>query len=41
MDHLLKKGGFRGPINDADRLAARIERFQSEKLTITYQVNAF
>lgn len=38
MDELMKKGGFRGPISEDDRRAARIERFRSEKLTITYQV---
>ncbi|KAI6204829.1 AMMECR1 domain-containing protein [Aphelenchoides besseyi] len=31
------KGGFRGTITETDRMNARVERFQSEKMTITYQ----
>lgn len=34
----MQKGGFRGSITETDRMSARIERFQSEKTTVTYQV---
>ncbi|KAI6230617.1 AMMECR1 domain-containing protein [Aphelenchoides fujianensis] len=37
MDRLLQKGGFAGPIREADRMGARVERFQSEKMNVTYQ----
>ncbi|KAI6209949.1 AMMECR1 domain-containing protein [Aphelenchoides besseyi] len=38
MNRLFEKAGFRGTITEADRMNARVERFQSEKMTITYQV---
>lgn len=34
----MQKGGFQGPITENDRLAVRIERFQSEKTGLTYDV---
>ncbi|KAI6192250.1 AMMECR1 domain-containing protein [Aphelenchoides bicaudatus] len=37
MNRLMQKGGFRGHISESDRKSARVERFQSEKMTVTYQ----
>jgi AMMECR1 domain-containing protein len=41
MNRLMQKGGFRGHIAESDRKGARVERFQSEKMTVTYQVCVF
>lgn len=35
----MKKGGFRGSISEADRSSVIVERFQSEKATLTFEVN--
>jgi hypothetical protein len=32
------KGGFKGEITETDRMAVVMERFQSEKMTISYEV---
>ncbi|CAD5216474.1 unnamed protein product [Bursaphelenchus okinawaensis] len=37
LNQLMKKGGWKGQITENDRLAVRVERFQSEKLTLSYQ----
>ncbi|CAD5222505.1 unnamed protein product [Bursaphelenchus xylophilus] len=37
LNQLMKKGGWKGQISENDRLSVRIERFQSEKITISYQ----
>jgi len=37
LDHLLRKGGFQGPINETDRMGVIVERFQSEKVSIEYE----
>lgn len=41
MNRLMQKGGFRGSISENDRMSARVERFQSEKMTISYQVSLY
>lgn len=37
LNHLMWKGGFKGEITEADRQAVLIERFQSEKMCISYE----
>lgn len=37
LNHLMWKGGFKGEITEADRQAVLVERFQSEKLCISYE----
>lgn len=39
IDHLIRKSGYGGHINDALRSALRIVRFQSSKLVLDYKVN--
>lgn len=39
LDQLMRKGGWQGSIDESDRLAVRVERFQSEKMTISYAVS--
>lgn len=39
LDHLMRKGGFEGPIYDSDRNAVSIERFQSSKILMTFNVS--
>ena len=34
----MRKGGYEGPIYERDRLAIKIERFQSSKIIVTYKV---
>uniref|UniRef100_A0A915E3T3 AMMECR1 domain-containing protein n=1 Tax=Ditylenchus dipsaci TaxID=166011 RepID=A0A915E3T3_9BILA len=36
LNHLMRKGGFHGAIVENDRLSVIIERFQSEKVSLTY-----
>jgi len=36
LDNLMRKGGFKSEITEEDRLAVSVERFQSEKKTISY-----
>jgi uncharacterized protein (TIGR00296 family) len=37
IDSLLRKGGFKGVINNETRRAIRLTRYQSEKVTVSYQ----
>lgn len=34
----MRKGGFKGEITEVDRQAVLVERFQSEKMSISYEV---
>uniref|UniRef100_A0AC34PYA0 AMMECR1 domain-containing protein n=1 Tax=Panagrolaimus sp. JU765 TaxID=591449 RepID=A0AC34PYA0_9BILA len=36
LDHLMRKGGFEGPIYESDRKAVSIERFQSTKVMMSF-----
>jgi hypothetical protein len=40
LDHLMYKGGFKGVIMETDRVSVRIERFQSEKTGLSYDVSS-
>lgn len=37
IDSLLRKGGFKGNISDEVRDSIRLTRYQSEKMTVSYQ----
>lgn len=37
VDSLLRKGGFKGIITDEIRRSIRLTRYQSEKITVSYQ----
>jgi len=37
IDSLLRKGGYKGPITMDVRKSIRLTRYQSEKLTVSYQ----
>jgi uncharacterized protein (TIGR00296 family) len=37
IDSLLRKGGFKGVINQDTRKSIRLTRYQSEKMTVSYQ----
>ena len=37
MDSLLRKGGFKGIITDEIRRSIRLTKYQSEKITVSYQ----
>jgi len=37
IDSLLRKGGFKGVITNDVRLSIRLTRYQSEKITVSYQ----
>uniref|UniRef100_A0A1I7ZTZ5 AMMECR1 domain-containing protein n=1 Tax=Steinernema glaseri TaxID=37863 RepID=A0A1I7ZTZ5_9BILA len=36
LDNLMRKGGFQGRISEADRRTVRMTRFQSEKVSMSY-----
>lgn len=36
IDSLLRKGGYRGPINNEVRRNIKLTRYRSEKITISY-----
>ena len=38
LEHLMRKGGFEGPIYENDRKAVVIERFQSSKINMSFDV---
>lgn len=37
IDSLLRKGGYKGPITSETRRSIRLTRYQSEKMTVSYQ----
>ncbi|KAF7626918.1 AMMECR1 domain-containing protein [Meloidogyne graminicola] len=37
VNNLMRKGGFKGEITEVDRQAVLVERFQSEKMSISYE----
>nr|CAD2154806.1 unnamed protein product [Meloidogyne enterolobii] len=37
VNNLMRKGGFKGEITEMDRQAVLVERFQSEKMSISYE----
>ncbi|KAI1704260.1 AMMECR1 domain-containing protein [Ditylenchus destructor] len=37
LNHLMRKGGFQGSISENDRLNVMVERFQSEKISLSYE----
>jgi hypothetical protein len=37
IDSLLRKGGYKGVITNEVRLSIRLTRYQSEKITVSYQ----
>jgi|UniRef100_A0AC35GQK1 uncharacterized protein (TIGR00296 family) len=37
VDHLMRKGGYEGPIYEEDRLAISVEKFKSSKVIVTYK----
>ena len=38
VNNLMRKGGFKGEITELDRQTVLVERFQSEKMSISYEV---
>uniref|UniRef100_A0A183CHQ9 AMMECR1 domain-containing protein n=1 Tax=Globodera pallida TaxID=36090 RepID=A0A183CHQ9_GLOPA len=37
VNHLMWKGGFKGDITETDRLSVLVERFQSDRSSVTYE----
>lgn len=41
IDSLLRKGGYKGPVTGEVRRSIKLTRYQSEKISVTFQVGFF